>query len=149
MCKNNTHAFTLINEAIAKGESPVDIARSHNASILEAIGADSYYELPERVLQNRLKRGKMIISIDGIEKQCTSCLEYWPLTREFFHANNSNTDNCHGTCISCEIIRSTKERYKNQAKLGKAPSEEDLKKAKERKAVRQEDIRYVTNQVFH
>lgn len=112
----SSEPFMQIKKLIQMGESPVSLAEEHDISLLEVvslISLDDHYDLPEKLLRNRIKRGKMQITPDGLEKQCTGCLEYWPLTPEFFPKNASAKDSAHTLCKMCECQRAQEKRSRN------------------------------------
>ena len=111
----SSEPFMQIKKLIQMGKSPVSLAEEHDISLLEVVNQTSvvdHFELSERLLRNRIKRGKMKITSEGMEKQCTGCLEYWPLTPEFFPRNNRAKDSAHTLCKMCEGRRAKAKRAK-------------------------------------
>ena len=55
----------------------------------------------ESLLQRRLKHGTYKYDIDGLQKYCARCQEYWPADSEFFFCNKNEGDGLMPWCKVC------------------------------------------------
>lgn len=66
---------------------------------------DCDFPMPESVLRKRLKNGRVIYGESAVEKWCSRCDEYHPLTTEFWHRDATTSDGAWYMCKACEAER--------------------------------------------
>lgn len=98
-----THDMQLITELLEclpldEVAEKFEVEPSDLAQVVSPI--DTY--ISPRLFRNRLKIGLVRFADDHtLEKRCTMCREYLPLTREFWYSNVTSADMLSGRCGFC------------------------------------------------
>lgn len=66
-------------------------------------------------LERGLASGKYRIELDGLQKQCCRCHDYWPADSEFFYTDKKGSDGLFGFCKACYIEK----RFPNGRRIQK------------------------------
>lgn len=86
-----------INEIARKFEVPIaNVAMSLNTC---------HFAVTDNILRKNISLGKMKQTATGIEKRCTICNKFYPLTKEFWHVKRKTKhgEREMGTCKCCEV----------------------------------------------
>lgn len=111
--KDRIHAYCAL------GLNPSDIAYHTNNSVndvlIELKLTDRNFS-DERALKRRMLNGSFQITVDGLEKKCPRCNEFYPLDSTFWPKNANASDQCSFICKACDNTRksSTKKRVKRE-----------------------------------
>ncbi|OOF25075.1 hypothetical protein BZJ19_10170 [Salinivibrio proteolyticus] len=103
------HDCFLIRALHCEGLSESEIAEKfevHEVEVIQLLNPSEFH-VTAKAFVRRERKGIMRISADRdcIEKPCSKCHEWYPLTLEFWHRQRANIDGDFAACRACELQR--------------------------------------------
>ncbi len=106
------HDVTLMSALIADG-MPIEVIAEKfetiESEVIQKVYPNQYYMEPELYVR-RKKNGKVRLGEDCLEKRCSRCHQFFPLTLDFWHHDKNNKDGLLGWCRACECDRAKSKR---------------------------------------
>ena len=97
----------LMRALLDGGISINDVADKFELLPSDAIQAvyPSDFHVPTKIFSKRKNNNTIIIGEDCLEKMCSRCHEFYPMTLDFWYKSTSSADGSMGWCKACEADR--------------------------------------------
>ncbi len=99
--------IVLMRALLDGGISIDDVADKFELYPSDAIQAvyPSDFHVPIKIFSKRKNNNTMIIGEECLEKMCSRCNEFYPMTTDFWYKAKKSADGCFSWCKACETDR--------------------------------------------
>lgn len=107
--------ISLKREGLSEAEILSKFASAHECEVIQLLHPSEFH-IGSKLFAKRLTKGTIRIGADKdcIEKKCTRCGDWLPLTKEFFHGAKNNPDGAYNNCRACELERRNAQNRKQR-----------------------------------
>ncbi|MDH5935661.1 hypothetical protein L8R84_05835 [Vibrio splendidus] len=111
----------ILIKALSQEDMPInEIAKKFEVPIANiAMSLDTcHFAITDNILRKNSQLGKMRMTAIGIEKRCSLCNQFFPLTKEFWHVKRTTKHGQRemGTCKSCEAEKKRRQELDGRLK---------------------------------